>query len=100
MMISDLERLIDTITREKSIPRDVVIEILESAMEAAARKRYGMAIDIEAQYNDDLGTSSGAAYVMSVAELALSTSATQLSAGQSFDQATGRSSTSTGPRCS
>ncbi len=55
MMISDLERLIDTITREKSIPRDVVIEILESAMEAAARKRYGMAIDIEAQYNDDLG---------------------------------------------
>ena len=54
-MISDLERLIDTITREKNIPRDVVIEILESAMEAAGRKRYGMTLDIEAQYNDELG---------------------------------------------
>ena len=54
-MISELERLVETITREKNIPRDVVIEILESAMEAAARKRYGMTKDIEAQYNDELG---------------------------------------------
>lgn len=55
MMISDLERLVDAIQREKNIPREVVIEILESAMEAAARKRYGMQKDIEAQYNPDLG---------------------------------------------
>jgi N utilization substance protein A len=55
MIISDLERLIDTIQKEKNIPRDVVIEILESAMEAAARKKYGMTKDIEAQYNPDLG---------------------------------------------
>ena len=48
-MMSDLEKLVDTIQREKNIPRDVVIEILESAMEAAARKRYGMLKDIEAQ---------------------------------------------------
>lgn len=54
-MISELERLVDTITREKNIPRDVVIEILEQAMEAAARKRFGMTKDIEAQYNDELG---------------------------------------------
>lgn len=55
MMISDLERLVDAIQREKNIPRDAVIEILESAMEAAARKRYGMLKDIEAQFNEDLG---------------------------------------------
>jgi N utilization substance protein A len=54
-MMSDLEKLVDTIQREKNIPRDVVIEILESAMEAAARRRYGMLKDIEAQYNEDLG---------------------------------------------
>jgi len=54
-MISDLERLIDAIQREKNIPRDVVIEILESAMVAAARKKYGMQRDIEAQYNEELG---------------------------------------------
>lgn len=54
-MISDLARLVDTLQREKNIPRDVVIEILESAMVAAGRKRYGMTRDIEAQYNDELG---------------------------------------------
>jgi len=55
MIISELERLIDTIQKEKSIPRDVVIEIVESAMEAAAKKKFGMTKDIEAQYNPDLG---------------------------------------------
>ena len=55
MIVSDLERLIDSIQKEKNIPRDVVIEILESAMEAAAKKKYGMTKDIEAQYNPELG---------------------------------------------
>ncbi len=55
MIISDLERLIDTIQKEKNIPRDVVIEIIESAMEAAARKKFGMTKDIESQFNPDLG---------------------------------------------
>jgi N utilization substance protein A len=54
-LISDLEQLIDTIQREKNIPRDVVIEIVESAMVAAARKRYGMQRDIEAHFNEELG---------------------------------------------
>ncbi|TNE90328.1 MAG: transcription termination/antitermination protein NusA [Deltaproteobacteria bacterium] len=54
-MISDLERLIDTIVKEKNLPRDVVIEIVESAMVAAARKRYGMTKDLEAEYNEDAG---------------------------------------------
>src|SRR4029453_9510531 len=54
-MISDLARLVDTVHREKNIPRDVLIEVLESAMVAAARKKYGMERDIEAQYNEDLG---------------------------------------------
>ena len=54
-MISDLARLIDTVHREKNIPRDSLIEVLEQAMVAAARKRYGQNRDIEAQFNDDLG---------------------------------------------
>ncbi|MFT5679998.1 MAG: N utilization substance protein A [Myxococcota bacterium] len=54
-MISDLARLIDVVQREKNIPRDGLIEVLESAMVAAARKRYGLDPDIEAQYNEDLG---------------------------------------------
>jgi len=55
MNTSDLEQLIEAIKNEKNIPRDVVIEILESAMVAAARKKYGMERDIEAAYNPDSG---------------------------------------------
>jgi len=54
-MISDLARLIDAVHREKNIPRDGLIEVLESAMVAAGRKRYGLERDLEAQYNEDLG---------------------------------------------
>jgi len=54
-MISDLARLVDTVHREKNIPRDILIEVLEAAMVAAARKCYGQERDIEAQYNEDLG---------------------------------------------
>lgn len=55
MITSDLENLIETIQKEKNIPRDVVIEILESAMVAAARKKFGMTRDIEAMYNGEIG---------------------------------------------
>jgi N utilization substance protein A len=55
MISSDLERLVDAIQREKNIPRDVVIEILEAAMEAAARRRFGQLKDIEAHYSVELG---------------------------------------------
>jgi N utilization substance protein A len=54
-MISEIEELIEALRTEKNIPRDVVVEIVESAMVAAARKRYGMTRDIEAEYNEDLG---------------------------------------------
>ena len=54
-MISDLARLIDTVHREKNIPRDSLIEVLEMAMVAAARKRFGLERDIEAQFSEDLG---------------------------------------------
>jgi len=52
---SELARLIDIVHREKNIPRDSVIEVVEAAMEAAARKKYGNERDIEAQYNEELG---------------------------------------------
>ena len=55
MITSDLARLIDEVHRIKNIPRDAVIGVIEAAMEAAARKRYGLNRDIEAQYNEELG---------------------------------------------
>ncbi len=55
MIKSELEGLVDAITREKNIPRDQVVEIITSAVEAAARKTYGEFRQIEAMYNDELG---------------------------------------------
>ena len=40
-MLSDLARLIDAVHREKNIPRDVLIEVLEGALEAAAPPPVG-----------------------------------------------------------
>lgn len=54
-MISDLARLIEAVHREKNLPRDVVVEVVESAMEAAARKAFVGERDLEAQYNEELG---------------------------------------------
>jgi N utilization substance protein A len=54
-MISELARDLEAVAREKNIPRDSLIEVLEQAMVAAARKKYGMQKDFEAQWNDELG---------------------------------------------
>ena len=55
MITSELARLVDAIHTEKNIPRDAVVEIVESAIEAAARRVFGMARDIDAQYDEEAG---------------------------------------------
>lgn len=55
MITSELARLVDAIHTEKNIPRDAVIEIVEAAIEAAARKVFGQNRDVEAQYDEDAG---------------------------------------------
>ncbi len=54
-MNSPLARDLDLVAKEKNIPRDALIEVLEQAMEAAARKKYGMQKDLESQWNEELG---------------------------------------------
>jgi len=54
-MISDLTRMIDQVSREKSVERDVLIKALEEAVRAAARKKYGPDYDLEVSYNEQLG---------------------------------------------
>jgi N utilization substance protein A len=55
MITSELERLVEAIQKEKKISRDTVVEIIEQAMVAAARKKHGEDLDIESHYNDELG---------------------------------------------
>jgi len=54
-MISELARDLEAVAREKGIPRDSLVEVLEQAMLAAARKKYGLVKDFEAQWNEELG---------------------------------------------
>lgn len=54
-MISDLKRIIDQVSRDKGIDRALLIEALEEAVMSAAKKKFGMRRDMEAQYNDELG---------------------------------------------
>ena len=54
-MASDLMRMIEQVSREKGVERDVLVSALEEAVKAAARKKYGPEYDLEVNYNEDLG---------------------------------------------
>jgi N utilization substance protein A len=54
-MISDLKRVIDQVSREKGLDRNVLIQTLEEAVKAAARKKWGPNYDMEVTYNEEAG---------------------------------------------
>ena len=54
-MLSELKRIIDQISRDKGIDRNLLVEALEEAVLSAAKKRYGQRREIEVQFNDDFG---------------------------------------------
>jgi N utilization substance protein A len=54
-MISDLSRIIDQVGKDKGIEKAILIEALEQALLAAARKKYGPKQEIEAKYNEEAG---------------------------------------------
>jgi N utilization substance protein A len=55
MYISDIKRVVDQVSRDKGIDREVLIKALEEALKSAARKKYGNKMDIEVQYNEESG---------------------------------------------
>jgi len=55
MFITDIKHVVEQVSRDKGIDRDVLIEALEEALKSAARKKYGNQIDIEVQYNEEVG---------------------------------------------
>jgi N utilization substance protein A len=54
-MASDLSRIIEQVGKDKGIDKAVLIDALEQALLAAARKKYGPKQEIEAKYNEDAG---------------------------------------------
>ncbi len=55
LIINDLSLVIDQVSKDKNIERSLVIEALEQAMLAIARKNLGIGYDLEAHYTDETG---------------------------------------------
>jgi len=55
MLITDIKRVVEQVSRDKGIDREVLIKALEEAMGSAARKKFGTKVDIEVQYNEESG---------------------------------------------
>ena len=55
MFIADIKRVVEQVSRDKGIDRNVLIRALEEALKSAARKKFGSRIDIEVSYNDETG---------------------------------------------
>jgi N utilization substance protein A len=54
-MISDLGRMIDQVSREKGVDRQILIKALEEAVKAAAKKKFGPEHELEVNYNEEVG---------------------------------------------
>ncbi|MFP4452962.1 MAG: transcription termination factor NusA [Desulfobacterales bacterium] len=55
MLITDMKRVIEQVSRDKGIDFYVLVKILEEALRSAVRKKFGNKIDIEIQYNEESG---------------------------------------------
>ena len=55
MFISDIKRVVEQVSRDKGIRREILIHALEEALRSAARKKYGSKVDIEATYDEETG---------------------------------------------
>jgi N utilization substance protein A len=55
MLITDIKRVIEQVSRDKGIAVEVLAKTLEEALKSAARKKFGNQIDIEAQYSPETG---------------------------------------------
>lgn len=54
-MVVDLTKVLDQVSREKGVDRNVLIKTLEEAVRAAARKKLGHNYDLEINFNDEMG---------------------------------------------
>lgn len=55
MLISDIKRVVEQVSKDRGIDRGILIRALEEALKSAARKKFGSKIDIEIQYNEETG---------------------------------------------
>jgi transcription termination/antitermination protein NusA len=54
-MFSELKRLVDQMSKDRGIEKEIIIEALEAAMLNAARKKMGPNVEIESHYSEEAG---------------------------------------------
>lgn len=54
-MLSDLNRLIEQVSKDKGIEKKIIMDAVLQGLLSAARKKYGTYRDIEAKFNDETG---------------------------------------------
>ncbi|MGD8253715.1 MAG: transcription termination factor NusA [Syntrophobacterales bacterium] len=84
-MIQDLKRIIEQVSRDKGIEREILITTLEEAMRSAARKRFGHDLDLEVAYNDEFGEIEAFQFKEVVAEVEDSLLEISLEEGRKLD---------------
>ncbi|MBF0572915.1 MAG: transcription termination/antitermination protein NusA [Desulfamplus sp.] len=55
MLITDIKRVMEQVSREKGINKEVLISTIKEAIESAARKKLGSRADIEVHYDEKSG---------------------------------------------
>ncbi len=55
MVMSEVRRVVEQVSRDRGIDKEVLIKTLEEALRSAARKKFGTRVDIEVRYNEELG---------------------------------------------
>ncbi|MFO8112196.1 MAG: transcription termination factor NusA [Desulfosalsimonadaceae bacterium] len=55
MLINDMKRVIEQVSRDKGIDFNVLVKTLEEALRSAVKKKFGNRIDIEIQYSEETG---------------------------------------------
>jgi len=84
-MIQDLKRIIEQVSRDKGIEREVLIGTLEEAMRSAARKKFGHDLDLEVAYNEEFGEIEAFQFKEVVAEVTDSLLEISLDEGRELD---------------
>jgi len=54
-MITELNKVIEQVSREKGVDREVLIKTIEEAVRAAAAKKLGQDYDLEVAFNEEMG---------------------------------------------
>ncbi|HKL00868.1 MAG TPA: transcription termination factor NusA [Desulfotignum sp.] len=85
MVITDIKRVIDQVSREKGIDPEVLINTLKEAVVSAARKKIGPRADIEVHYDGKTGDIEVFHFKEVVAEVEFPDSELTLEQGYEYD---------------